>query len=227
MPQIARAQAVDLSPTEIALLELTNGSPPQENYREVYGRIRPLFTTKEAYLWAGVLAYLAEHVERAEETRFLDILSEAIHEVFAKFSTFDPMQDPQWDPFEALVRERALFTDTIKKVNLGEPDLPKMLHTCRMAYLSLNKKGLIEDPIPIVIGGVAIAVLGLIPTGFTKKTKEGEVVSERIQATFWKYEKSKVGDTITKDVQVRLWKLIKAFWSGAMGGLEESFRQTS
>jgi hypothetical protein len=71
------------------------------------------------------------------------------------------------------------------------------------------KKRLIEDPLEILIGGTMLAVVGLLPTGFTRKTKEGKSISKKIKALYWAYEKSESRRVTTTRVEFKLLRMIK------------------
>jgi hypothetical protein len=73
--------------------------------------------------------------------------------------------------------------------------------------------------------GVLLAVMGMLPTGFTRKTKEGRTVSKKMKALYWTYEKSENrGVTITK-VEFRLLKMIKAFKAGMVNGVKNALNE--
>jgi hypothetical protein len=100
--------------------------------------------------------------------------------------------------------------------------LPETLFVRRAhsAYEGLIERGLIEDPATVVIGGVVALVLGVIPTSFTRKTRNGKLMSRKINAIFWAYESQQRGEIVTERVEFRVLKLIKAFKGGFTDALK-------
>jgi hypothetical protein len=158
---------------ELALLEMTN----DPKIKAGSGRVPSvMLTTKEAYLWAALMAHIAAH-ER--NIRPKDLVRAAtgvqIRKRIKQFYRYfpitaykegpvkeGPVYNPQTmaDPLQAVIRELKLDVS---------PD--NLVRSANDAYEALMRKGLIEDPIEMLVGGVLMAAMGLVPVSFTQKTK--------------------------------------------------------
>jgi hypothetical protein len=185
-----------------------------------------MVTTKEAYTWAALMAHIAD---KHPEIRPEDLVGAAtsgttirrnIKYFYKEFPLVgyergQPMLNRQVtpDPLEAVIG--ALHMD------ITPSDL---IDSARNAYASLTKKGLIEDPIEILVGGVLLAAMGILPVSFTRKTKEGRSVSKKLKALYWTYEKSENRGITTTKVEFRLLRMIKAFKAGMVGGFNNALK---
>jgi hypothetical protein len=118
-----------------------------------------------------------------------------------------------------------LLGSVIKTLGL-KITIPQLVQSARKSYQSLTRRGLIEDPVEIWIApGVLLAVMGMLPTGFTRKTKEGRTVSKKMKALYWMYEKSENRGVTTTKVEFRLLKMIKAFKAGMVNGVKNALNE--
>jgi hypothetical protein len=183
-----------LSLTEWAILELTN-EPKLHVSRRARRLSQPqLLTTKEAYVWAAMIAYAAE----------TDALSaEQVENLIRSGKAVDPNDFLQ-----------VLHQGSQSAESRAELTPASLSETVSRAYHALVDRGLIEDPPIALVGGIAILVLGWLPVSFTKKTTEGKLVSRKINALFWKYERSTKRGVTTTIVQFRLMRLLHALKAG-------------
>ena len=211
------ALPVDLSPTELALLEFTNGSATTVSDDQ-----RLMFLSKEAYLWAAIIAQCAQ-----SRPLTLKRFESATRDMFREFagtrspSTFDVLHS------EALFR--LLTTSFAQSVGI-ESELSTIQDSARVAYANLVRRGLIEDPFVLdshllqAIGSVphvAFAVLGLIPTEFGRVTTNGKTTSLRIKTLYLDYERELKGETeVSTHVRFRVLQLVKSFLNLAKVGLD-------
>ncbi len=79
-----------------------------------------------------------------------------------------------------------------------------LMQSCDHTYRRLISRGLIEDPVPIVVGGIAMVVVGLIPVSFTRQTETGEQVLLRINSLLYEYERSVKGNEETTNIRIHL-----------------------
>ncbi len=209
-----------MSLADMAVLELSNdpkGKVDSANWAVTV-------TTKEAYVWGTLLAHVAEyhpHIDVADVVRAAVGKNPKIKEFYQEFPRTEYEKEtkashgslPYPDALGQAVLNLRLNTTTDQLVAAAES-----------SYKSLLRKGLIEDPLEILAGGVLISVVGLVPTSFTQKTKEGRTVSKKLKAMFWSYEKSDTrGGTVTK-VEFRLLKMLKAFREGMIGGFKSAMK---
>lgn len=191
----AFANLPNLSLTEWAVLEMTN-DPVMHVSRIARRRRSPqILTTKEAYIWAVLMAEAAESES---------VSPQEMSGLITAGRDFEP--------------ERLLQALHTRFANLTQQELRDRANS---AYHSLLERGLIEDPPVVFIGGIAVSVLGWIPVSFTKKTSEGKVVSRKINALFWKYERSTRKGVTTTSVQFRLMRLVNALKAGISAAQRE------
>jgi hypothetical protein len=227
-----------LSLDELAVLEFTND---HEFRSDMFGPVLKrawrresiiarkqgiLLTTKSSYLWAVLIAaYVESHkVHDNEGRRLMDVLyrvAERWKPETPNLYRLDSGSDDEMRWLEStgmlLLLDKSFSAHTLKE-------------RAEKASQSLIAKSLIEDPIELVFGGVAVAAIGLVPIMWTRKTKNGQLVSEKMNALFWKYESSSDDAGVeTKTIEFQLFRMLKAFQFGAAGAFmsvigEESVR---
>ncbi len=214
---LKKFRQIDL--TELAILEMTN-DPKIKTDSDRTPSI--MATTKEAYIWAALIAHLAKH---KPEVRPEDLIQAAtglpVRKRIKQFYRYFPIVayeaapilnvETMPDPLQAVIHEFQLNTTPMD-----------LIRSASQAYESLTQKGLIEDPIEILAGGFLLAAMGVLPISFTKKTKEGRSVSKKLKALYWSYEKSESRGVTTTKVEFRLLKMIKAFKEGMIGGFKSA-----
>jgi hypothetical protein len=201
----------EISSAELALLALSNP-------REVsLGTKSPIaLTTKESYLWALFLATLAEGELVIQSAQLVNTIHEEmkIHQVEQMLPSAGTMTDSPQSSILKRVAER-LLSPPPADVDIWFDGLD---HNADQTYRSLVAKGLIEDPFSVVLGGIAVVVLGLTPVHFTRQTQAGEQVLIRIKSLFYQYEKSRKDKTDSVNIRFHLFSLIKAFTAAASSG---------
>jgi hypothetical protein len=204
---------------DMAVLELSND--PKGKVDSASGAVT--VTTKEAYVWGALLAHVAEYHPDIDVT---DIVRAAIGknpEIKAFYEEF-PRTGYEKESNKSPMLPPDAFGQAVSKLKLSTT-ADKLVASAESSYKSLLRKGLIEDPLEILAGGVLVSVLGLIPTSFTQKTKQGRTVSRKLKAMFWSYERSDTrgGGTTTK-VEFRLLKMLKGFREGMIGGFKSAMK---
>jgi hypothetical protein len=211
MTAAAASIPTEMTGAELALLALSN---PREVSLETESPIA--LTTKESYLWAIFLATLAESELIIQPAQLVDTIHEEmeIHQVKQMLPSAGIMADSPQGSILKRVAERLLAPPP------GDVDIwfEGLKHNADQTYQSLIAKGLIEDPFSVVLGGIAVAVLGLVPVSFTRQTHAGEQVLMRITSLFYQYERSLKDKTESVNIRFRLFALIKAFSAAASSG---------
>jgi hypothetical protein len=210
-----------ISLNELALLEMTNDPKTKVGPTRVPS---VMLTTKEAYIWATLIAHIAE---REPAIRPKDLVRAAtgvqIRKRIKQFYRYFPIAGYEGglipnveivpDPLQAVISQLHL--------NVNQNNL---VHSAGQAYETLIRKGLIEDPIEMLVGGVLVAAMGMVPVSFTQKTKEGPSLSKKLKALYWSYERSEKRGITTTKVEFRLLKMIKAFKEGMVGGFKNALK---
>jgi hypothetical protein len=203
-----RVQAADrsdaiLSPTEFALLEFTNDFPEGEPLR---GPI--LCTTKESYIWATVIALVAQETETNEEA-FERALRTAARGEAGRITTYfrdpDILRPPSSEEiFEALLRRVG------SELHL-DLNLHRLQQIASQTLRTLQERELVEDPVDLVLGSLTLLVLGLLPVNFSRTKQQGRVVKRHYKSLLLDYSRQQIGGKDQLDVYFRIQKLIAAF----------------
>jgi hypothetical protein len=153
----------------MAALEITNN--PNVNSKRKKSR-SALLTTKQTYLWAALLAHVAESAPNVTSENVISAATvrglsrNDIKRVYEEFSsTYESEETTKRsapDVLGATIRALGLNVTTHQLTN-----------SAKAAYESLLRKGLIEDPLEILVGGIAVAVVGLLPVSFTRRRRPG------------------------------------------------------
>lgn len=216
---LSEPQATPLSLTELALLEFTNGGVPPTTMGAA-----TTYTTKDAYLWAALLAAVAEQNQNAEPEDVVDIYNESFTQVLPLvkdvFMNWDPFRKERAD----LAIAEAILGNVLKTLEVPS-SVDHLKKSASGAYVGLVEKGLIDDPVVLPLGAAVIAVMGLVPIGFTQKTKRGEVVSQRIWGLFWEYERSSARGAHQHRMEFRLLEFIRAFSRVAIDGFANALTE--
>lgn len=80
----------------------------------------------------------------------------------------------------------------------------------------LQKRSLLLDPDVFTLAGAAVLILGLVPTEFNRRTKEGENLVTSVRAKLWEYKHTHNPETNETEVEFhfRLLKFIKSVNAG-------------
>lgn len=189
--------------TEIAVLEMTNDG------KDVRKSQSAMVTSKESYVWAALMAHIAEKRPEVTPEQFVAAMigpqnSQGLKTYYQNFPLSGTEGQPPYESTPDVVGS------TIRSLGL-KADSSGMVESASTAYKSLVKRGWIEDPVEILVGGALMSVMGLVPVSFTVKTKDGRKISKKIKALYWNYEKSESRGITTTKVEVRLLKMIRAF----------------
>lgn len=214
-----RPAGTPVSLTELALLALTNGET-----QPLTTGVPTTYTTKDVYVWGALLATIAELKPSITPQAIIDAYNESLIRERLRLKDFLA----NWNPFEERradsVISDAIFMDILSTFQVPV-SLDKLKTVASSAYVGLVEKGLIEDPIVLALGAaklVEIAVLGLMPIGFTQKTENGEMVSRHIWALFWEYERSGRKGESRYRLEFKLLDFLRAFYNGAVSGVKNA-----
>lgn len=207
---------------ELAILEFTNEGDSRSN-REKIGPIS-IYTGKDSYYWAVATAIAASQYEHVDE----EAIYYALARTFKKFRGSLKLKYANLcfsDHSSNDIDDRELFRDLLKmylsELGCNGLHFEDVVSRTNHAFDSLIEKQLIEDPLELAAGGALLAVVGLLPYGFTTKTRRGRVVYRKIEAMYWAYEKRVVrGEETTKYV-FRLAKYLKAFKRAFVAAAQE------
>jgi hypothetical protein len=213
----------ELSPLEFMLLELTNDTEELHKSEGLKGRL--VITSKAVYVWGAVLESLLRHNTDLDEATLLDSLisvcrrnEEDIRLYYEKVNDFKP-------PFAEIVFS-SLFNDLAELFNLP-PTAEETAKRVQYVYQSLITKQLVEDPVDILVGGSSIAVLGLLPTGFSCLTKKGRIIKLRYRAALIDVDYHRQRDNQALNIDFRLVRLLSAFKAGLVDGFKNSLGASS
>lgn len=194
-----------ISNTELAVLEMTNDKKEMEKSASL------MVTSKEAYVWAALMAHVAEkHPEITAEQLIAAATSGP--EMRSSLKFFYSGFQVGWTDTQVIAPfPPDLIGNAIRSLHLDtKPD--ELAQNARQTYITLVKRGWIKDPVELLIhSGVLLSVMGFVPVSFTQKTKEGRKISQKMKALYWSYEKSEKRGVTTTKVEVRLLKMVKAF----------------
>jgi hypothetical protein len=210
-----------MSLAEMAVLELSND--PKNKTDPARGGVT--VTTKEAYVWGALLAHVAEnHPEIAAADVIRAAIGKNRKQIKRYYADFPPLGHEKVNvssDFPAVPDALGLAISNLKL----NTNFDKLAASAEASYKSLLRKGLIEDPLEILAGGILFSVIGLVPTSFTQKTKEGRTISKKLKAMFWSYEKTDLrGGGTRTHVEFRLLKMLKAFRQGMVGGFKNAMK---
>lgn len=212
---VPMADEIALSPAAAAVLEFTSNigetkRPGQLTY----------ITSKDAYIWAGVAALVAQYATqgKAKLIEDVEIHAQLYNEIPALLRTFPPLPLPfflakQSEPENNLARRPSIqippfdiLTKEIDRIRLGTHLVSRFLNSLISPPISfedvvnqVNKnihqgynELLVSDLIsdPVIETTLVLAILPFVPFSIVKRTKRGHIVYRRIQAALWKYERS-------------------------------------
>lgn len=166
--------------TDFIALALTNADtwdnkPADEEFR--------LLTSKEIYQYLPTLRRLAidASIEPQRPEPF-DRLRNALED---RFRSEIPSGAPSVQASGKVDVEDSFY----RQVGRGSgSELDDDYRASEESLRRLFENRLIKDPFVETVGVVSIAVLGVVPTSFTKRTKEGDVVFRKVSAILWDYE---------------------------------------
>jgi hypothetical protein len=206
---------------ELAILEMSNDPKVKSTTRKTK---TATVTSKEAYIWAALMAHVAEKAPLIGANEVIRAaLGPSTLRIKDYYRNFPFQADEIGLPTQNSELTPVSLESAIKTLGL-KISAQEVLESARNSYQSPMKKGLIEDPVEILVGGAVLAVLGLLPTGFTRKTKEGRTVEKKLKALYWSYEKSENRGVTTTKVEFRLLKMIKLFREGFVGAVKNAMK---
>src|SRR4051794_4926040 len=198
----------DVGGPAAAILELTSSVGALREPGELI-----YITSKDAFLWAGIAASLAETVTRGHRLSDIEITS-AIYRSVSENRIRAATSTKSLPKFGLELTPDGLNFDTKETADLRQSvgtniltllienllghgvTLPSFLvdsnDNIETGYTKCMEMDLISDP--IIETTLGIAILGFIPFSFVKKTRKGHLVYRKIRSGLWKYEKQKNKD---------------------------------
>ena len=157
-------------PTKATYVFVTEDIIPEQKFR--------LLTSYESYLVAYIIV---DVIKRDRLDSFLSMYeSELIAYYHQKHRHL--MRSSQWKHYEILSK---CYYNTYsayqkrKKLEILIDELGELINR-------LETKDYIEDP--LIEAVAAVAVLGMIPINFTRRTVKGQLIYQKISAIWWEYE---------------------------------------
>ncbi|HCG5114458.1 TPA: hypothetical protein NJZ05_002844 [Vibrio parahaemolyticus] len=200
---------------ELAILVFTNdGEYDRLAYQDhIFNDFNSVVLTgKESYFWAVAISILVERFEYVTEESILEAYEVAINK------NIELLRQKYCAPklnFYSEINDRHIFESILKDfldwTDCHQVELDEIVDRTQKAFDRLISKGLIEDPLEIAAGTLAVGVLGFIPYGFTTKTRRGRVVYRKITAGYWSYESRYKNGLKETNLNFRLVKLLAAF----------------
>lgn len=245
MTDSINSEFFDLSLIEFAILEFTNEGTigildKVDNVRQTLARKvyesrsfrkhnkrtrEPLIlTTKDTYTWASLIANLIDKNPNLGDDEFINAYKYAINlyrDVYKrayKENIFITLDGP--DPTKVDVC-RNFCQYFITNHNFHNKLYYESNELSKKAIKSLQTKGLIDDPIFTNIFGIAVAVIGFLPIGFTQRKRKGKTIYRKIQALFWTYEMQEINGSKITNVYFRLWKILRTFKAALAEEMDE------
>lgn len=205
-----------LSLAELAVLELTNDGSIDYAKHILEGKSEPvILTTKDTYIWGIIIASLLEKKTDIDIDDILNAykssLKEFSHEIKKYYEEFPYHGSRSWFPGMWLEEFLFSFMSHFSNEDIEFEEVIDMFRKSEKVYYKMIERGYIEDPIFTGIFGVGVAVLGLVPVGFSQKTSRGKVLSRKINALYWSYEMNNKNGVKSVTVQIKLLKVLKAF----------------
>lgn len=190
-------------------------------------------------LWAAVAEDFANRHEGIEQLRssireeFVGNLSSESERLFAyypsrrravgpfSFADVSPLEEAFWrslryaevDYGRVKTRIREVASDAEAGGPRGEGALSISTRLGRRYERRLEDAGLLHDPDLIFFGGIGMVVLGLVPTEFNIRTREGERILTEINAGLWSYSRQRNLETNEEELrfQIELIRLVQDF----------------
>lgn len=215
----------ELSPVEYAILELTN-DPDELRESGADGASRAaVLTTKSAYIWGAAIVSLLEQNEQLDEQAFLNALRDACGqeegEIKRYFDRVNDFRPPFPDEiFKSVLKRLAEHLDL-------QIDPQKEAERARFAYRSLVDKNFVEDPPEILLYGIQVAVVGLVPVGFTLTTAKGRIEKIKYRSILLDVDYERAKGKKTYHIDFRLPKFLNAFKTGFVEGFKRVLAKTN
>jgi hypothetical protein len=161
-----------------------------------------IITTKDAYFWAILFSQLVSSGYDADPGWFIGrlrlVLADQRDSLRRQYTSLD---DPRQITALSVFRNIAEWCGTVPE---------DLLHRASAAYESLVQKKLIEDPFKKKLATFVLAVLGIVPVGFSSTTEKGGAYVKEVHAVTWSYTDEMDKDQKeTRRVEIRLIKIIK------------------
>jgi hypothetical protein len=233
-------QDVEISPAAAAVLEFTSDTGEPKRPGEL-----TYITSKDAYVWAGLAAFLAEHPGVDIENRFrdVDIVAAIYRAVSAHPKNLSEPNIPNvtynnynvsFDISDISIRNtfrrmNVLFNSVSNEIlgvafaaaPMGDVDPQMVSQYISNGYNELRDAGLISDP--VIETTLALAILSFVPFSIVQRTKNGRVVYRKIQAGLWKYERARRsgGETQT-NLTFKAARIAKAIKVGLIAAYHEA-----
>jgi hypothetical protein len=210
-----------LSLYEVAVLAFTSPKEitQEDNIQSV------VLTGKEAYLWAGALAYVLNERPELETDDLLTILRHAVTENIRHFREYYGM--PFFLPFASEFVGRSLLISFIQQAGItfspGEV-ISRLVSDVGHAIRSLEERGLIEDPFTTRMKGIALSILLLVPVNITSVTNDGRDMKFRMDSATWSYERTTDRNLTEREFKLKVNAILGLFKEQISPTIDEAMR---
>lgn len=200
-----------ITPYELAILELTyDGDVHRPELKPFQPKEPIVLTTKDSYIWASSVALLLERRPDISEQEILSALRDSIRAMRETLTEYySSYRAPSLGGYEAYVFAD-LHKEFCRRLHLGEEFAEKASVEAVRAYSSLIDRQYIEDPVITTLFGWPIALIGLIPYSFTKRTRRGKVIYRKIESLFWRYEMRETAGERQQHFYLKILKYLRA-----------------
>ena len=238
----------ELSPAAIALLEFTS-----DPAKDIIGRGRSselaYVTSKDAYVWAAVAAFLADVYENSgsvERERLSDVgivsalysaTARTQHRLEGHYGTIpkldldkgDEKRPPSFRIYgphnnRGKMAEDVLlgFLDAVVPFMSDRREIVERINSAMTeGYRELLGRELISDP--ILEAGLTFAILSVIPFSMTRRTYKGRRVYLRVRAAPWEYEKRRrPGGEERVEVRFETARIARVIKTGTVAAFHEA-----
>ena len=238
-----KGDAADLAAIAVAMLEFV--STDLHALRQK-GELAYL-TSKDSFVWAALAAHI---VEQSGRKRIEDInIQSSVYTALAscRLVVDDYLSSPpkirlgptkpnipgrvpvnphttiEVEPLSAhdiyaLIAKQIL---TELGVDSGQRGLPidELNDLIDVGFKDLITRDLITDP--VIEGAIFLAVMGLVPFNFVKRTDKGEVEYRKIRAALWQYERSRKRGKVETKVNLEVVRIAKALKAALTAGFHQ------
>jgi hypothetical protein len=181
-----------LDDQQTALLLMSNDT---EELHDLSKGSDVVLSSKDAYVWASALVLALKKIPEITDEQLVQALNNSITSTTDQVRTLLRDHDPFEPPFEEDIFRTAIAH--LAEALAIQIDVDDAATEAKRAMRGLLQLGLILDPFDIAIGGVGVAIIGLIPTRFTLLTEAGRLKKLEIKAALYTFltERPKGGQT--------------------------------
>lgn len=135
-------------------------------------------TSKDAYVWAGVIAYILSERPSLEKEQILNTVRASIKKNYSLFSSaaFSIRNKLQVKDLDIRIVQTFL-----NELEFSSANLQSIIERADDARIKLEALGMIWDPFKKEFLGIQLGVISILPVSFTAKTDKGVKVETLIR----------------------------------------------